>query len=147
MILLITQFLATFAAALFTGAAIYINIAEHPARMECGTELAAKVFAPSYKRAAVIQVLLALISTLTGLLAWLIGGQLLALIGAILIVSVIPFTLIAIMPTNKKLLAPDLDIGSSETKNLLVRWGKLHGVRSILGFLATSVFIYSNIAS
>jgi len=47
------QFIAVLAATLFTGAAIYINVAEHPARMECGTVVAATVFGPSYRRAAV----------------------------------------------------------------------------------------------
>ncbi|HWP91979.1 MAG TPA: hypothetical protein VNN20_07270 [Thermodesulfobacteriota bacterium] len=46
------QFLAVLTAVLFTGAAIYINLVEHPARMECETELATTVFGPSYKRAA-----------------------------------------------------------------------------------------------
>jgi hypothetical protein len=58
------QFLAILAALLFTGAAIYINLAEHPARMECGSELAATVFGPSYRRAAVMQVIIRLNGTL-----------------------------------------------------------------------------------
>ena len=64
------QFLAVLSATLFTGAAIYINVAEHPARMECGTELAATVFGPSYTRAASMQVILALMATTTGLVSW-----------------------------------------------------------------------------
>jgi hypothetical protein len=50
------QFVAVLAAVLFTGAALYINLVEHPSRMECGTQLAATVFGPSYRRAAVMQV-------------------------------------------------------------------------------------------
>src|SRR5437667_4771553 len=49
------QFIAVFAALLFTGAAIYINLVEHAARMECGTALATSVFGPSYRRAAVMR--------------------------------------------------------------------------------------------
>ena len=49
------QIIETLAAGLFAGAAIYISGAEHPARMECGVELAATVFGPSYRRAAVMQ--------------------------------------------------------------------------------------------
>ena len=36
-----TQFVATLCSALFTGAAIYINLVEHPARMSCDTKIAA----------------------------------------------------------------------------------------------------------
>jgi len=49
------QFIATLSAALFAGAAIYINFVEHPALMGCDTKTAATVWAPSYKRATVMQ--------------------------------------------------------------------------------------------
>jgi hypothetical protein len=50
--------------------------------------------------------------------------------------AVVPFTLIVIMPTNHKLLAPDRDLSSSETRALLESWGKLHAVRTGLSLLA-----------
>jgi uncharacterized membrane protein len=127
---MIFEFTATFAASLFTGASIYINLVEHPARMSCGA-LAITEFAPSYKRATVMQVLLALISFLSALAAWLMGAGLLWLIGGVLIIIVIPFTLIAILPTNKQLTDPSLDKNSAFAKQLLMHWGKLHAVRSL----------------
>jgi hypothetical protein len=48
----ILEFVAALSSALFAGAAIYINLVEHPARMGCDTKTAAMVWAPSYKRAA-----------------------------------------------------------------------------------------------
>ena len=59
------QFVATLCAALFAGAAVYITLAEHPARMTCETRVAAAVWAQSYKRAAVMQATLAIVSFLT----------------------------------------------------------------------------------
>lgn len=53
------QFIAVLTSTLFTGAVMYINVVEHPARMKCGTEVAATVFGPSYKRAVPMQVILA----------------------------------------------------------------------------------------
>lgn len=94
------QFLATLCSALFAGAAIYINLAEHPARMGCDTRTALTVWAPSYKRAAVMQASLAVLGALAGLAAWALGGAALWLLGALLIGSVVPFTLLVIMPTN-----------------------------------------------
>ena len=126
---------------LFTGAAIYINVAEHPARMECGTELAATVFGPSYRRAAPMQVALALAAAAAGLLLWWIEGRVLWLVGALVIFAVIPFTLIAIMPTNRQLLDPGLDRSSEATRHLLRRWGTLHAVRSVLSLAASCIFL------
>src|SRR5579863_3888316 len=73
-VMLVFQFIAVLSATLFTGAAIYINVAEHPARMECGTAVAAKVFGPSYRRAAVMQAVLAFVSTATAIGAWFMGA-------------------------------------------------------------------------
>src|SRR2546428_11211566 len=61
-----TQFVATLCSALFTGAAIYINLVEHPARMSCDTTIAATVWAPSYQRGAVMQAALAILSFMAG---------------------------------------------------------------------------------
>jgi hypothetical protein len=65
-----------------------------------------------------MQVMLVIVSTLGGFVSWMINGQPLWLIGAIVIVSVIPFTLIVIMPTNKKLMDPHLDRKTLMTKEL-----------------------------
>ena len=135
------QFVAILAATLFSGAAIYINLAEHPARMECGTQLAATVFGPSYRRAAVMQIIFALAAAIGGISAWFLGAPRLWFVGAVLIFAVIPFTLIVIMPTNKKLLDPALDRTSEVTHQLLLDWGKLHAVRSILALGASVVFL------
>jgi hypothetical protein len=132
---------ATLAASLFAGAAMYINLVEHPARLACGTELAARQFAPSYKRATVMQVSLALVATLAGLGNWLSGAGLGWLAGAFLIFAVIPFTLIVILPTNNKLLEPGRDKGSDETRRLLETWGRLHAVRSLLSLAATITYL------
>ena len=111
--LAVFQFLAVLCCTLFAGAAIYISLVEHPARMGCDTKTAATVWAPSYKRATVMQAPLAGLSFLSGVGAWLFGGGVLWLIGAVLIGLVIPFTFIGVMPTNHQLLAPGRDLSSS----------------------------------
>jgi len=117
--LVILQLLAVFSCILFAGAAIYINLVEYPARMGCDTKTAATVWAPSYKRATFMQAPLAVLSFLAGVGAWLLGGGLLCLIGAVLIGLVVPFTFIAVMPTNHQLIAPGRDLSSAETRSLL----------------------------
>ncbi len=134
------QVVATVAAGLFAGAAIYINVAEHPARLECGVSLAVTVFGPSYRRASIMQASLALIGTVAGLLAWRVGAGFPWLIGSTLLFFVVPFTFVAIMGTNKRLLDPGLDRGSQEAQVLLVKWGRLQAVRSLAGGVSFLVF-------
>src|SRR5215470_7425562 len=120
---------ATVAAGLFSGAAVYVNLVEHPARLHCGTDLAIKEFAPSYRRATIMQVSLALVGFLMALAAWMKGGSIWWLIGGVTLMLVIPFTLVVILPTNHQLLEPSLDPGSELASKLLVRWGRLHAIR------------------
>lgn len=135
------EFIATLSTTLFSGAAIYINLVEHPARLGCGTELAATVWAPSYKRATVMQASLAIAGFLGGTAAWLAGGGILWVIAALLIGAVVPFTFVAIMPTNDRLLEVGRDLGSTETRALLEKWGNLHTVRSALSLIASIIYI------
>jgi len=139
----LVQFIAVLATTVFAGAAIYITFVEHPARMGCSTELAATEWAPSYQRATLMQAPLAIIGFLCGGLAWWLGAGAAWLVAALVILAVVPFTLIVIEPqTNKLLLAPGRDLGSPETHALLVKWGRLHAVRSALGLIAAVIFIW-----
>ena len=137
------RFVAILCAVLISGAPIYINLVEHPARMECGTRLAATVFGPSYRRAAVMQVILALLAAIGGAGTWLTGAPWVWLLGALFIFAVIPFTLIVIRPTNRQLLDPELNRASDKAQHLLKRWGRLHAVRSVLSLLASLTFVCS----
>ena len=133
--------LATACAGVFFGAAVYINFVEHPARVSCGTELAVREFKPSYERAAVMQGALAVLGCLIGLLAaWLLHDATTA-VAAVLLGAVVPFTLIVIFPTNKRLLDPALDPKSAQAAELLARWNRLHAVRSGLSGIAFALFL------
>ena len=134
--------LATICAGLFAGAAIYVSLVEHPARLECGTELAATEFGPSYRRGTLMQASLAAVGLIAALVAWLQSRGVSLLIGGVLLGAVIPFTLVVILPTNKRLLDPGLDRRSAEAAGLLARWGRLHAVRSVLGTLAFVVLVW-----
>lgn len=137
----VAEVLATFCCGLFAGAAVYINVVEHPARMECGTELAATEFPPSYRRATLMQASLANLGFVLSVVAWVRGASLWWLVGGTFLVAVVPFTLIVIMPVNRRLLDPTLDKRSAEAAQLLSRWGRLHAVRSLLSLLALLIFL------
>jgi hypothetical protein len=138
----IAEFVAVLACGLFAGAAVYVSLVEHPARMECGGEIATAEFPPSYHRGTIMQVTLAAVCLLSSIAAWLAGATFWWIVAGVLQVSVIPFTLIVILPTNKQLLSPTLDRRSAEAERLLARWGSLHAVRSVLSILALLLFLY-----
>ena len=135
------EILATLAAGLFAGAAIYIDLAEQPARKQIDTATALKEWRPSYKRAAVVQPLLAAVGFFSALAAWLMGASVWWLVGGVLLVAVIPYTLIVALPTNNKLLDPATDKNPDLARRLLVRWGRLHTARSVMSLAALLVFM------
>jgi len=136
------QFIATFCAAIFAGAALYVNFVEHPARLSLDTAAAVAQWAPSYQRATLMQAPLAVMGFLAAFGVWLLGGGVIWLAASILIGAVVPFTFLGIMPTNHKLLAPDRDRASPETRTLLQKWGWLHGVRTALSIIATALMLW-----
>jgi hypothetical protein len=137
----IAEFISALACSLFAGASVYIILVEHPARMQCGVEIAATEFAPSYRRAAIMQASLAALGLVSSIAAWVAGATFWWFVAGALLGSVIPFTLIVILPTNKQLLSPMLDKRSPQTERLLARWAPLHAVRSVLSGAAMLLFL------
>lgn len=132
---------ATFCAGVFFGAAIYISIAQYPAALEAGAGVGGRFFLPMYRRAAPMQILLAIVGSLAGLVLWGMGNELLWLVGSLFLVSVIPITLIAIKPVNDVLLNPKHDPDGSDTEGLLRKWGPRHWWRSIVSGVAFVLFL------
>jgi len=132
-------------AALFTGAAVYVNWAEQPARLSLDDRALLKEWKPSYKRGFIMQASLAVMGGILGALEWLVTGNWVWLVGAIAIGANWPVTLIFIMPTNNALNATPLDRAGPETRELVEKWGRLHGVRSALGALSVGLFLWASI--
>jgi hypothetical protein len=80
------------------------------------------------------------LGTLAAIAAWRQGAPTPWLIGGLLLGAVIPFILIVILPTNKRLLDPSLDKNSEQAQQLLHRWAKLHAVRTALSLASFLVF-------
>lgn len=132
---------ATVAAGVFSGAAIYITFVEHPARLECGRALGVTEFRPSYRRAAVMQASLVVVGMSAGILAWYRGFGSGWLVGGLALGSLVPYTLVVMMPTNLRLVDPALDRNSAEAGQALVRWGRFHAVRTIVGLAVFVAFV------
>ena len=137
----LAELFATSASGLFTGAAVHISLVEHPARMQTGTGSALRVFAPSVKRATVTQLSLIVAGFLGSLAAWRSGSDARWLISGGLLVWLIPFTVLAILPINKKLLEPQTANDLDSAEQLLRRWGELHAVRSVSGLASLLTFL------
>jgi DMSO reductase anchor subunit len=88
-----------------------------------------------------MQAPLAILGFVFSVAAWSQGASLWWPVGGALLVAVVPFTLIVIMPVNRRLLDPTLDKQSAEAAHLLSRWGQLHAVRSVLSVLALFVLL------
>jgi hypothetical protein len=130
------EILALACSGLFAGAVAYVTFVEHPARVSVGTAEAIAEFRPSYRRESVMQASLAILGLVAAILAWMTSRDAGILIAALLLGSAVPFTLLVILPTNKRLLDPTLHASSAEAATLLRRWGQLHASRTIAGLAA-----------
>jgi hypothetical protein len=135
--------LALVVASLFTGAAFYVNFAEQPARLKLDDRGLLAEWKPSYKRGFAMQASLAVLAFFLGAIAWWNTGLLAFLVGALFILAPWPWTLLVIMPTNKVLMATDLAKAGPETRALIVKWNRLHAVRTLLGAAAVVSFLFA----
>jgi hypothetical protein len=135
------DYVATLAAGLFAGAAVYVSLVEHPARVSLGPRAAVQEFGPSYRRGAAMQAPLSLVGALAAIARWVAGGSPAWLVGGLALGALVPFTLLVIMPTNTRLLDERLDAGSDEASVLLRRWARLHAARTVVGLVVFAGFV------
>lgn len=134
--------IAAGAATLFAGGALYSSFVEHPARLATGPPMAVAQFRTSDPRGARLQGGLAIIGTLAAIGAWLGGARIGWLAAGVLLGLLVPYTLAAVLPTNRRLLDRALSPDSPEARRLLRRWTALHAVRTVIGLAAAAAMAH-----
>jgi Domain of unknown function (DUF1772) len=137
---------ALVAAAVFAGAALYVNIAEQPARLSLDDRALLGEWKPSYKRGFAMQAPLAIVGFLLGVLAWWQTGVWTWFVGAIILIANWPYTLAVILPVNARLMKIDPTAANADSRRLIEKWARQHAVRTGLGFAAVLVFLWASLS-
>jgi hypothetical protein len=138
--------LALIIAALFAGAAAYVNVAEQPARLGLDDRSLLTEWKSAYKRGFAMQAPLAIIGFLLGMVAWWQTGHWAWLLGAATLVANWPYTLLGIMPTNERLMATEPARAGADSRALIEKWATLHAGRTALGFAATLILLWASMS-
>jgi len=137
---MLTGLLALIVAAVFAGAAFYINVVEQPARLALDDAALLRQWKPAYRRGTAMQAPLAIAGLVLGCGAWFELGDPLWLVGGALMGANWPWTLLAVMPINRQLTAIVPADASASSRALLHRWARLHAVRTALAVGAAASF-------
>jgi uncharacterized membrane protein len=135
--------LALVVAAVFTGAAFYINAVEQPARLRLDDRALLTEWKPAYKRGFAMQGSGAVVGFVLGAWAFYLSGDWRWLAGAGVLVANWPYTLLFILPTNDILMAIPIEEAGDRSRALIRKWGVLHAVRTLLGAAATAIFVWA----
>jgi hypothetical protein len=132
--------LALLCASLFVGAAFYIHVAEQPARLRLDDRSLLAEWKVAYPRGYAMQAPLAFLGFIFGAWSWLRTNEALFLVGALLMLANWPWTFLVMMRVNKTLMTTPPEQSGALSRAQIVKWGRLHAVRTILGGLAAATF-------
>lgn len=143
---MIARFLPALALALaasFFGIAIYINIAEQPARLALADMPLLEQWKVSFGIGFILQGSLTIAAGLAGLAAWWFNRDWRYAAAGLLMLANWPWTLLVIAPINSALLAISAASAGPASRALIEQWGVVHGGRSAISFVAVCLFVWA----
>ena len=134
--------LALVLAAAFSGAALYVNLVEQPARLALDDQAMLNEWTPSDRRGVALLAGLSLLSAALGLVAYFASQDVRWAIGALIIILSWPYAFFVMAPVNDQILtlAPR-DIGAARV--LVRQWGLLEYGQTGIGVAACAVFLWA----
>jgi len=135
--------LALAAAGAFTGASLYVNYVEQPARLALADEALIKEWEPSDHRGFIVLAGLAALAALFGFIAYRELNDVRWALGALVILASWPYTYLAIVPLNNRILGLIAADGAHEARKVINLWGVLELGLTALGVAAMGVFIWA----
>jgi hypothetical protein len=134
--------LALTLAAAFSGAALYVNLVEQPARLALDDQAMLNEWGPSDRRGVALMATLSLLSAALGLVTYFATQDVRWAIGALIILLAWPYTLFAMSPLNNQILSlAPRDIGAARV--LVRQWGLLEYGQTAIGLVACAVFLWA----
>ena len=135
--------LALAAAGALVGAAAYVNTVEQPARLALDDEALAKEWEPSDHRGFAVLAALALISAVFGFIAYRELDDVRWILGALVVLATWPYTYVAIVPLNNRILALIEGGALHEARGVIKLWGLLELGQIGIGLAAVLIYAWA----
>jgi hypothetical protein len=140
---MISGSLALAAAGAFTGASLYVNFVEQPARLALNDDALAKEWEPSDHRGFIVLAGLALLSAVLGFVTYRELNDVRWLGGAVVVIASWPYTYFAIVPLNNRILALISAEALGDARRVIDLWGRLEIGQTALGVLSVLLYLWA----
>ncbi len=135
--------LALAAAGAFTGASLYVNYVEQPARLALGDDALIKEWEPSDRRGFIVLASFAFLAALFGFIAFRELDDVRWIFGALIAIASWPYTYLAIVPLNNRILELISADAAHEARKVIDLWGRLELGQTALGIVATLIYVWA----
>jgi|1186.fasta_scaffold02540_5 hypothetical protein len=130
-------------AAVFLGAAIYIGVVEHPARLKLSARAMVREWAVSDHRGTMLLTALSLTSAVLAFVQYRISGDVRWIMGGLAILTSWPYEYYVLVPLSIWLCAIPPEKGSAPARKLMGHWGLLEWGYALIGLAACATFAWA----